>query len=145
MTVANDYKVPKDSETIKKIMQGFLGLGAVLIVLHFGVIGSVLPYVYSSDDLSACGARRVLSLSTHSFNFILFAICCVVCLFFMIIVNERLHFENLGVYFMAFIGAASLVMIAVSVRSFERVTHPPTLIGNVKECAYPPNLRPDWH
>lgn len=133
--------ISPQSEGLKKIVTGFFGLGALLIALHLAVIASTAPYVFSSDEMSACGARIVVSFVTHSFNLVISCLLCGFIAFLVWILNRRLYSEQGAAWFLIVISIITVIMLVLSFRSFHRLTHPRTLSGNIHECAYPVNRR----
>jgi len=53
------------AEQVRVFYKYTFGLFALLLLVHMGFIGSAVPYVYSEQEASICGARKVISFLSH--------------------------------------------------------------------------------
>ena len=112
---------------------------ALLSVLHVGFIGSTLPYVYSEQEASICGARKLIGFLSHRLSIIavVFVVTSIVLLGIAVI--SKLSFQT-RVYLITFVALCGmsgiLVTSYVEVRLAAKL---PLLPQDVHNCAYPIN------
>ena len=130
---------PNQANHVRSFYKYLFAIFALLSVLHVGFIGSTLPYVYSDQEASICGARKLISFLSHRLSVIaaVFLISSAVLLCITII--SALSFQTRVYLITAVALCAMTTMLVTSCIEIRMAAKLPLLPQDVHNCAYPNN------
>ena len=124
---------------VRSFCKYMFGIFAVLSVVHVGFIGSALPYVYSEQEASICGARKLIGFLSHRLSVIAIVFVITSILLLCIAVISKLSFQT-RVYLITLVALSGMSgMLITSYAEIRLAAKLPLLPQDVHNCAYPIN------
>ncbi len=130
---------PVQADSVRTFYKYTFALFGLLLVVHMGFIGSALPYVYSDQEASVCGARKLITFLTHRVTTIglIFVVSSATLL--PLALWQSFGLETRVRAIASVLVASMLAMLVVTYAEVSWAARLPTLPADVHGCAFPAN------
>ncbi len=127
------------AEQVRVVYKYTFALFALLLLVHMGFIGSAVPYVYSEQETSVCGARKVISFLFHRVTVLglIFSVASVLLL--SLAVLQAVNLETRVRLIVSVLLIAMTSMLFISYAEIAWASKLPRLPQDLHNCAYPAN------
>lgn len=135
-----EYEFSRDqAEQVRFFYKILFGLFALLLVSHVGVIGSALPNVYSDQEATVCGARKLIGFVSHRFGIVcaVFLMSSALLLATAVLVPVSLQARVTLMVGIVLLGMS--IMLLIGYVELHWASRLPRLPQDVHTCAYPAN------